>query len=224
DARGIAVLEDDRPWAVYGSIVTEDGAKDGWLVFDRGGISRVDCPEGELPSDARRVKTDGFVYPGLIDTPNHGHWNSIPKWRAGHTFKNRYEWQNDADYKQKVKAAHDDYLVKKKAKYASLKYAEIRALIGGATAIQSTYPVPEAPLLIRNLDPSYFADSRIPKIGAISEEEVHRFRTGLASGRTRRIFLHIAEGQAADPDSKQEFDTLAKKGLVRPGVVVIPGV
>src|SRR5207244_1052184 len=63
-----------------------------------------------------------------------------------------------------------------------------------------------------------------PKIGAISEEEVHRFRTGLASGRTRRIFLHIAEGQAADPDSKQEFDTLAKKGLVRPGVVVIHGV
>ena len=214
--------EDYSCWAVYGSIVSNEGAKEGWLVFDRGGIYAVHCPPEKIPKGARIIKYDGYIFPGLIDTHNHAQWNAIPQWRAGRTFKNRYEWQRDKGYLDKVQSLF--YVNLKGAEYASLKYAEIRGLLGGTTIIQSTYTSPESQLLTRNLDISFEADSYIPDIEKIQQQDIYRFRTGLAAGRVRRIFLHIAEGQAEDPQSKGEFAWLKENGLVRPGVVVIHGI
>jgi 5-methylthioadenosine/S-adenosylhomocysteine deaminase len=218
------ISNDVRSWAVYGSIVSETGAKDGWIVFDRGGISAVNAPPEQLPKDSLRINYDGYIFPGLIDTHNHAQWNAIPRWRAGRTFKNRYEWQADPEYLRKVRSLFYDQVQKNGAEYASLKYAEVRALVGGTTTIQSTYSIPEPYLLARKLDASYGADTRIGDITKVAEDEIHRFRTGLAAGRTRRIFLHIAEGKRDDPQSRKEFAALESKGLVRPGVVVIHGV
>lgn len=218
------VPEDHAPWALFGDIVTQDGAKSGWLVFDRGGVSAVHCTEEQLPKNARVLKYDGYIFPGLIDTHNHAHWNTICHWRAGRTFKNRYEWQKDPEYLQEVRSLYYDHLQKSGAEYASLKYAQVRALIGGTTAIQSTYVTPEPELLIRKLDLTYGADSRIPDIAQIGEQDLRRFRYELASGQIRRIFLHIAEGKSDDIQSAREFGFLETKGLVRPGVVVIHGV
>lgn len=214
--------EDHSCWAVYGSLVTTEGAKEGWLVFDRGGISAVNCPPEKIPEGAHIIKYDGYIFPGLIDTHNHAQWNAIPQWRAGRTFQNRYEWQRDREYRDKVARLFYENL--KGVEYASLKYAEIRGLIGGTTLIQSTYACPGQQMLIRELDATYGADSYIPDINKIQQLELNRFRTGFAAGKTRRIFLHIAEGKAEDPQSKMEFAKLEADGLVRPGVVVIHGI
>ena len=145
------VKEDQRTWAIYGSIVTDEGAKEGWLLFDRRGISSVFCSEDQIPKDACIIKYNGYIFPGLIDNHNHAQWNALPRWRApgGRTFQSRYEWldPNYKDYRENVnniyyKTIHDANL-----EYASLKYAEIRALIGGTTIIQSTYRSPEPPIL-----------------------------------------------------------------------------
>src|SRR5690349_10525836 len=97
-----AGAEEDGPWAVYGSIVSVDGAKDGWIVFDDSGISAMFCTEKEIPENARRIKHDGYVFPALIDAHNHAHWNAMPQWRAGRTFESRYKWLVDNEYKTKV--------------------------------------------------------------------------------------------------------------------------
>lgn len=222
------IQQDQRTWAIYGSIVTEEGAKEGWLLFDRQGISSVYCSENQIPKDARIIKYNGYIFPGLIDNHNHAQWNALPRWRAagGRIFQSRYEWLDPSykDYRENVgdiyyKRLHDGNL-----EYASLKYAEIRALIGGTTIIQSTYPTPEPPFLVRNLDVTYGADSRIKDITEIKQEEILRFKTGFASGRVRRVFLHIGEGKASDQKCRKEFAELESRGMVRPGVVIIHGI
>ena len=50
--------DDEHPWAIRGTIVTADDAREGWLVFDRGGITRVHCPIAELPQNAHRIEYD----------------------------------------------------------------------------------------------------------------------------------------------------------------------
>lgn len=219
-----AANEQDGPWAVHGEIVSASGATEGWVVFDHSGISAVHCPETEIPRNARKLKHNGYVFPGLIDAHNHAHWNALPLWRAGKIFNSRYEWLVDPEYLKQVNSVFYEKLRNANLEYAGLKYGEVRAVIGGGTVLQSTYPAVEPKYLVRNLDLSYGADSRIQDITKITPLEVHRFRSGLADGRTRRIFLHIGEGKKTDPKCTKEFCYLDSRGLVRPGVVVIHGV
>jgi len=216
--------EQDGPWAVHGEIVSVDGAAAGWVVFDNSGISSVCCSESDIPKNARKLKHDVYIYPGLIDAHNHAHWNALPSWRAGKKFNSRYEWLVDPDYLKNVNSVFYDKLRNANLEYAGLKYGEIRALIGGGTVLQSTYAAAEPKYLVRNLDSSYGADSRIQDITAITPLEIHRFRSGLADGRTRRIFLHIGEGKKSDAKCANEFGYLESRGLARSGVVVIHGV
>lgn len=219
-----APQENQRPWAIHGFIVSDEGAREGWLLFDRSGISCVQCPDHRIPQDAQVIKYDGYIFPGLIDNHNHAQWNALPKWRApaSKTYKSRYEWLIDKNYLKDVNKVFFDGIGNTHLDYASIKYAEVRAIIGGTTMIQSTYSNPQPELLVRNLDATYGADSRIQDITGISEEEIYRFRTGLASGKLRRIFLHVAEG--FDDKCMREFAELKSRGLARPGVVVIHGI
>jgi cytosine/adenosine deaminase-related metal-dependent hydrolase len=214
----------DGPWAIHAAIVTDTGARDGWVLFDRTGIHCVDCSPGQIPPDARRLEYDGYLFPNLIDTHNHAHWNVIPQWRAGRTFNSRYEWLTDSAYLTNVNSLYRSGVSGPGLYDTALAYAEVRAVIGATTTIQTSYQGVQPALLARNLDASYGADSRIQDITAITDDEVNRFRSGLSSGRTRRVFLHIGEGRDTDPKSRSEFAYLRGRGLVRPGVVVIHGV
>jgi cytosine/adenosine deaminase-related metal-dependent hydrolase len=213
-------------WAIHGDMVLPDqvAPKRGWLLFDEHGIRQIDCAEKDIPADARRHWHKGFIFPSLIDCHNHAEWNAIPLWRAGKLYSNRYEWQKDAAYVKYVKAPYYNKIHDGQLDYASLKYAEVRALIGGTTVLQSTYADDPPQLFMRNLDTRYHADSRVGNIFQITEAEKLRFRDGLASGKTRRIFFHLAEGKRGDCESKTEFAELERLGLVRPGIVVIHGV
>lgn len=226
DARWLAEVRNaDAPWAIHGTIVGDDGVRDGWVVFHRGVITSVGESEESIPKRARVVRYPGhYLFPGLIDTHNHAPWNVLPHWRAGRQFGNRYQWINDPDYRRDVNDVFYNKIRTPGLEPAALKYAKIRALIGGTTALQSTFPAPEPRTLIRTLDGNYLADSRIPNIRDIPPEELQRFLDGLASADTRRIFIHLAEGKREDPDSKAEFAVLRQKGLVRAGVVLIHGV
>lgn len=221
------VPSEQPPIALHGTIVNENGIRDGWVVFHRGIITAVETDADKLPLNARRISYDGYIFPGLIDTHNHVPWNVIPQWRANHVFSNRYEWQTNGAYLANVnfvftndiRKTTDNSLV-----YAAVKYGEVRAAIGGTTTIQSSFPGSEPHCLIRKLDTNYFADSRVPNIKLISTNELLRFTNGLNSGLTTRIFLHIAEGRPDDPTTTNEFAILKSKGLYRRGVVIIHGV
>ena len=230
-------------WAVHGDIVSVSGARPGWVVFDQSSIRDVIYDQkgpglpgnkprhpDAVPADAHLIPEKdngyypGYIFPGLIDCHNHAQWNVIPVWRPGRTFNNRYQWQEEPAYAKFVHDVYYDDIHGQRLELAALEYAEVRALIGGTTTLQSPYPVPVPPILVRNLDSTYQADSEVGAVTKLQPDQLFRFRTGFGSGSTRRVFLHIAEGRRDDARTQQEFPFLESIGLARPGVVVIHGV
>jgi 5-methylthioadenosine/S-adenosylhomocysteine deaminase len=225
----LASVENGRsPLAVHGSVVSEDGARDGWVVIHRGVITAVTLSEGDVPPTARKIRHEGYIFPGLIDTHNHPNYGVIAKWSQpqGILFENRYQWRGDDGYKRHV-ANVMTALKGEKVADQTLKYGEIRAVIGGTTSIQgASWPKPQDELLVRNLDtPSYLGDSildieRQPwQTAEQYEKMIADARNGLEMGTLRRLFIHLAEGK--DEKSRKEFDALEAAGLVKSQVVLI---
>jgi hypothetical protein len=119
------------------------------------------------------------------------------------------------------------------------RYAEIKAMVGGATSVVGSFsPTDNDPHrndcdkgLARNLD---FASGLYSQ--NVNQEplryEVFPFelpstqaqavRDGLASRQLRAFLIHVAEGK--DPSASREFRMLKARGFLRPGVSVIHGV
>jgi cytosine/adenosine deaminase-related metal-dependent hydrolase len=218
--------------AISGHIVTDDGAYPGWVVFDPGEGTILDiCDRQEdVPPAALVIKHSGYVFPGLIDTHNHCHWNSVPMWRPGRTFNNRYEWRGD-DGDDPALLPDPEYVENVAEPYRSvtdaglwaisLYYGETRALIGGTTMIQGTnnaYPGS----LVRNLE-NYSVYSVVGDVTLGTPADIAYVRFLLKAGYINRLFLHVAEGKRTDLRSWAEFQFLDVVGLTMPGVVVIHG-
>jgi hypothetical protein len=111
-----------------------------------------------MPAVSPAIKVPGIILPGFIDLHNHLTWNVLPRWLPGRKFANRYEWQDTAEYDRMLVAPHN--LVLTGAACESQIYAEIKAIIGGATSVVgSLLPTNERPEnadcalgLARNLD------------------------------------------------------------------------
>jgi len=150
--------------AISGRIVSDEGAYHGWVVFDGNDGTIVDichC-QPDLPPGARIVKHEGYIFPGLIDTHNHCHYNSVPMWRSGRLYNNRYEWQAEAEYQQEVSGPY--HAIEDAGLWdQSLKYGEIRALIGGTTMIEGSDDI-DPDHLVRNLDWEWGAFSYVPDV------------------------------------------------------------
>jgi len=223
-----------EPLAINADVVSETGAKNCWLLIDsENGDSILDVftSEADVPSSAKKLKYEGYAYPGLIDTHNHVHYNSIPLWKPKSFFVNRYQWNDELNKSPQNKEYFDNVVDIFKANMeasgdvmsTSIKYAEIRAIIGGTTMIQSSYYTKPPSLPIRNLTGSLVANSsnNILKIG---NEKLQANAAKLKSKELKRYFLHIGEGRADDPVSINEFKVLRDNNLVTPGMVVIHGV
>ena len=59
--------------------------------------------------------------------------------------------------------------------------------------------------------------------GAQGEEQLRRVLDGIAAGEVDAFYVHLAEGQAADPRSGREFDKLVELGALTPATVIIHG-
>src|SRR5215471_7369643 len=140
----------DRPLVVTGHMVTFDppGAEiaDGALYIDRGGIIQaVQRRTDPAPSgfeQAAKAETNGLVYPGLIDLHNHIAYNCLPLWIAPDRavpWTSRDQWPRDLDYKPSV-SLPANALCQADGK-AVLKYVEVKAVVGGVTAIQGSAKV-----------------------------------------------------------------------------------
>lgn len=140
-------------YALHGAVITSTGALgSGYVVIDGGVVAAVQKSE---PAGVERiVETDGVILPGLIDLHGHPEFNVFAAWEPPRLFANRYRWRSSEIYHQLVRDPQDVLLTKVPAG-TELRYAEIRALAGGVTAIQgasgtarSAGPEP----LVRNVD------------------------------------------------------------------------
>lgn len=234
-AMSAQVRAEDRPTVITGRIVTEDGAREGWIEIDGGLIQKVEYGKKPAPANAAVIRTNAFIYPGLIDVHNHPESNSLPSVELG-SFGNRYQWRNNEAYKKELRAPRK--LLEKNGLYGdAYAYAQLRAVTGGVTAQQGYGPDLKERILIRSLEVEFGAcdileigthvDGATPearaKAIADNAADIKKCTDGLDSGSVKRLFVHAAEGRRDDATSREEFCSLAAAGLLRPGVVVIHG-
>ena len=99
------------------------------------------------------METDGVILPGLIDLHGHPEFNVFAAWEPPRQFINRYAWRGSSSTSSWC-ASPQNRLLKAPAGQDQLRYAEMRALVGGVTAIQGTGGQREHQdeALVRNVD------------------------------------------------------------------------
>jgi 5-methylthioadenosine/S-adenosylhomocysteine deaminase len=226
----------DRGLVISGTVVTMNDASEVLpesRVFLRNGkIIAVARSGDDLPpeaADAVVVTTDGFIYPGLIDLHNHPEYAVFPLWIVPDRYRDRYQWRGRKAYKA---AVAEPYKMLSARVYLDLqaelgKYAELKALVGGTTAIQGmdehkAYSSVE--YLVRNVEYTEVGAKPVrrmldPPRTAAGWPKAKR--AALASGAW---FFHLAEGLASSPHTGQEFSLVRDNGLLLPQLVGIHSV
>lgn len=215
---GTVVTYDDADPVVTGGAVYigDDG------LIDSVAPSRRAAPAGF--SRARRVWTDGVITPGLIDLHNHLAYNFLPLWSAPRDvpYGSRHQWPSAATYGRDI--SNPAQAMGLAAAAAALRYAEVRAAAGGATAIQGSPPLTRAfpGWMVRNVEkeeiPAHGNEQRI--FQAVIKADVTKLRTyatRLAEGKS--FIYHLAEGTAET--LLGEYEDLQTAGCVHPNLIGI---
>lgn len=221
---------------IEGDIVTMNETMDvienGRLVIMGRKIAAVLRSGQALPDDldlqrAKTVTIEGWIFPGLIDSHNHVEYNVLPLYDVPRQYTNRYQWSGTTPYKhyvnypKKLLTGGNYYDLRAEV----LKYAEVKAIIGGVTAIQGSPDLRSTRLLVRNIEHRNFDQDRIYQRGlAITDT---RWQVTLEDGLLRLMedgkvdawLVHLAEG--TDDASRHEFDVLKNLGLLGDMTVAI---
>lgn len=226
-----------QPWALGGSIITPERAlSHGYVVIERDRIAGVvDKP----PHVSNVVETEGVIIPGLIDLHGHPDYNIFPAWEPPHTYENRYRWRESYSYQRVVKVPQNylKFLQEHDVLPSGiqLRYAEIRALVGGVTAIQgANYDESNERLepLVRNVDRWIFGAHRarsmidLPRSTDPADEDVallNGWLRDIESGSVDALYLHLCEGKRGEPESANEFQRFLELGADTPNTVIIHG-
>lgn len=227
-------LDNNFEYILEGTIVTMEDINNiitsGYILI-RNGIIEDIWEEGESPPEGIEnitlIKTNGYIFPGLIDGHNHLFYNNIPIWNLSTQYSNRYEWQASADYKPDISYPK---AILTESGYANLKievvkYAEIKALIGGVTSIQGAPSDWSAytELLVRNIEHTNFGEDKvITQVSSVENWNEDYILSLYNTGELDALFGHIGEG--TDSLSHSEFGTLKSKGLLIEPLVAIHSV
>ena len=213
----VVTYDDDQPVVTGGAVYIGDGG-----VIDAVQPSRRRPPAGF--ATARRVAAGGVITPGLVDLHNHLAYNFLPLWSAPRDtpYTSRHQWPGAATYGRDI--SNPAQAMGIAAAAAALRYAEVKAAAGGATAIQGSPPLTRAfpGWMVRNIEKEQIAafgdDQRI--FQAVIKADVTKLKTiapRLAEGRS--FIYHLAEGIA--PTLLGEYADLRTAGCVHPNLIGI---
>lgn len=215
------------PLILLGRLVTFDSAQplieDGALYIGEDeritAARKASDPPPEGFDAARRLHTNGAIYPGLIDLHGHQVYNCLSLWSPpGRTepYKSRYEWPGDRSYEELISDPAN--ALGALAGKALLKYVEVKAVIGGTTAVQGSAKMayPYEGWLVRNVEYETFKtgkksvyQSALPlKSDAEYAKNAKRMREGAA------FIYHLSEG--TDPSLVSEYTKLAAEHCLQP--------
>jgi len=215
--------------ALGGQILTADGPIRGWLTIEGGLITEVTTRK---PTGPRTLATDGVILPGLIDLHGHPEFNVFAAWEPPRTFVNRYAWRDSDEYRALIREPQNRLLTALPSG-TQLRYAEIRALVGGVTAIQGASGRTQGAdeFLVRNVDRSIFGEHRARTVidlpASLSSswggDDLRAILDGITDGDVNAFYVHLAEGQRSNQRSIDEFDHLVGLQALTPATVIIHG-
>jgi transcription antitermination factor NusG len=193
-----------------------DVKKDGQVLIVGNKIVAVLEGNEAIPAahkDAVVIKTDGYIFPGLMDIHNHPSYNILPLWQLTKTYRTRYAWGDDPSYRKAVRDPYNYLWSKKNYKSLLGLYAEAKAIAGGTTTIQGlTASNVYGKYLVRNAELTNFSMDRISdhvmKLGGL--DDMDKLRNDLAS-KLDAWFYHLAEG--SDTAMRRELYDLRDNGL-----------
>lgn len=172
--------------------------------------------------EARRVRIGGVIYPGLIDLHNHLAYNYRSLWFAprAEPYTSRDQWPRALNYSPEI--TRPTVAVGAAAAKAVLKFAEVKAGVGGVTSIQGS-PATTHPYegwLLRNIEHETFGTGNDVVYQSVMNQNVE----GLASyadhmERGCAFIYHLAEGTR--PELVREFEDLEKAHCVRETLIGI---
>ena len=180
----------------------------------------------QKPSGVKVVDTKGVILPGLIDLHGHPEYNVFSAWEPPKLFANRYRWRDSEEYKLVVREPWQKLTADPSLLRDLTRYAEARALVGGATAIQGAsakYPGKEE-ALVRNVDLRIFSQHKARSmidLGRTTPEDRTKMRAKIDAGDVTALYVHLAEG--LDERSRKEFTELTKANLLTGATVIIHG-
>jgi hypothetical protein len=228
-----------RPLVLHGKVVTFDGEStvlQNGAVYIRpndpihgGTIEAVQDASKPAPAGyetAPKVQTGGVIYPGLIDLHNHVAYNLISLWSPVHhpdPYDTRYQWTRNAGYDPEVQNP-TNALCKAVGK-PLLKYVEVKAIVGGTTAIQGSAKtglhVYEG-WLVRNVEFETFGTE---KKSVFQSALKMRDEKGYASAHEHLVanqafIYHLAEGRDHDK-LVGEYTAIRDHDCLRPTFVAI---
>ena len=228
-----------------GRVVTMNNEADvineGRVLVRDGKIEAVwggdNIPQNVDLTDVQIVETNGTIYPGLIDSHNHMHYNHIPLWDFEvHTsvkseeggYSNRNQWKNNPNYKRDISWMKTFVQTASMWNMADqqMKYAEVMAVAGGVTAVQgspSSNTDAWDSMLSRNIELYNFGGDGIhTKVTTLESDYTgSHITSGNSSGSLNAWYLHLSEG--VDESSRAEFDILVQNNLLVGELVVVHG-
>jgi cytosine/adenosine deaminase-related metal-dependent hydrolase len=228
-ARGPAMASASETVALHGCVLSPEGPReDTWLVIQGGRIDRL---AARKPAGVTSVRTDGVILPGLIDLHGHPEFNVFAPWEPPRSYPNRYSWRGSKAYQDLIRTPQN-LLQTRLPKGTQLRYAEIRALVGGVTAIQGASGLNRATdeSLVRNVDLRIFGQHRARAAIDLPDgpngrgaDTLANILTAISNGEVDAFYVHLAEGQRVNQRSIDEFTNLTALGALTPATVVIHG-
>ncbi|OBH84234.1 hypothetical protein A5680_10195 [Mycobacterium sp. E2989] len=228
DVRGFALP--DQAVAIGGTLITPDNTQDGWITVAGGVITDISTkqPEGVFSC----LQTDGVILPGMLDLHGHPEFNVFAPWEPPKTYVNRYAWRSSKPYQELIREPQNDLLSTLPTGY-QLRYAEIRALVGGVTAIQgaSLKTQGSEESMVRNVDGTIFGEHRARAVIDLPSSldsprggpAFKKILESIDAGEVNALYVHLAEGRADNQRSQDEFDHLVKLGGLTAATIIIHG-
>jgi len=215
------------PLVLHGRLVTMDEGQplieDGALYIGAdekiAAVQRRSDPAPAGFDAAERVATKGCIYPGLIDLHSHVVYNVLPLWAPpgrDEPFVDRADWPGHGDYEGSVSDPAN--ALGALAGKAHLKYCEVKAVVGGTTAIQGSAKMahPYEGWLVRNIEYETFTtgeklayQSALPLRGL---EDYKRYRKLMDAGKA--FIYHLSEG--TDLALIKEYELARSERMLHP--------
>ena len=215
--------------ALGGQVITADGARKGWVRIEGGTVAAI---TPRKPRDAVTIETDGVILPGMLDLHNHPEFNVFAPWEPPKSYVNRYSWRASDPYHELVRDPQNA-MIPKLPKGTQLRYAEIRSLVGGVTAIQgASFQIQGSyESMVRNVDGMVFGEHRARAVIDLPSSLEDRARGGkefrnvlkaIKNGEVDAHYVHLAEGMRDNERSHKEFHHLDKelRGLTSATVII----
>lgn len=210
-----------------GTVLTVDAER---RVIDRGAVyvhnGRIEAVQEASAAPpigferANHVSTRGLITPGLIDLHNHLAYNTLPLWSGRDTaYATRYQWPGAPTYQSDV--SNPAQALGIAAPAAALRFAEVKAVVGGVTAIQGSPPMTRAfpGWMVRNVEKESIGVDR-PIFQSVLVATPAQLDTTAGRLRENRSFIyHLGEG--VDPKLRSEYQLLRSHECVGAGLIGI---